>query len=141
MGFIFGKNSYLKDNWNKLDFIVVITGGMQLFSDSNKGSALRTIRLLRPLRSINKIKGIRVIVGSLIESLPAMVNVALFLLFIIVLFSTFGLHLFSQMYEYRCRITPEPINGEWPVVPGYNRLCNPDLDNCPANSTCGSPGI
>ncbi len=26
MGFIMGKNSYLKDNWNKLDFIVVITG-------------------------------------------------------------------------------------------------------------------
>ena len=26
MGFIIGKNSYLRDNWNKLDFIVVATG-------------------------------------------------------------------------------------------------------------------
>jgi len=26
MGFVIGKNSYLRDHWNKLDFIVVTTG-------------------------------------------------------------------------------------------------------------------
>ena len=26
MGFCLGKNSYIRDHWNKLDFIVVITG-------------------------------------------------------------------------------------------------------------------
>jgi fumarate reductase subunit C len=26
MGFAFGKGAYLKDNWNKLDFVVVATG-------------------------------------------------------------------------------------------------------------------
>lgn len=26
MGFVFGKNSYLKDLWNILDFIIVISG-------------------------------------------------------------------------------------------------------------------
>lgn len=25
MGFYFGKNAYLKDNWNVLDFIIVVT--------------------------------------------------------------------------------------------------------------------
>lgn len=25
-GFIFGKNCYIEDSWNKLDFIVVVTG-------------------------------------------------------------------------------------------------------------------
>jgi hypothetical protein len=67
MGFALGKNAYLKDYWNQLDFVVVATGiyGM-LGSGSNNTSALRTIRLLRPLRSINKVRGIRVIVTSLI---------------------------------------------------------------------------
>jgi len=70
--------------------------------------AIRTIRLLRPLRSINKIKGIRIIVASLIDSIPPLGNVLIFLGFIIILFATFGLHLFSGMFEYRCRLTPEP---------------------------------
>lgn len=26
MGFCFGKGAYIKDNWNKLDFVVVVTG-------------------------------------------------------------------------------------------------------------------
>lgn len=110
MGFLLGKNSYLGDNWNKLDFIVVVTGiyGM-LGLGSNNASALRTIRLLRPLRSINKVRGIRVIVTSLIDSLPPLANVALFLFFIIILFGTFGLHLFYGMFENRCRFGDGPV--------------------------------
>jgi hypothetical protein len=29
MGFLLGKGAYLGDNWNKLDFIVVVTGYIQ----------------------------------------------------------------------------------------------------------------
>jgi len=75
---------------------------------TNNASALRTIRLLIPLRSINKVRGIRVIVTSLIESMPPLANVALFLLFIIILFGTFGLHLFTNMFEKRCRFGDAP---------------------------------
>jgi hypothetical protein len=73
--------------------------------------AIRAVRLLRPLRSINKVKGIRVIVTAFIASMPPLMNVGIFLIFIIILLGTFGLHLFAGMYEYRCRTTPEPING------------------------------
>jgi hypothetical protein len=31
MGFLFGRNTYLKDGWNKLDFIVVVTGFLSMF--------------------------------------------------------------------------------------------------------------
>lgn len=65
MGFVFDKNCYLRDAWNCLDFVVVVTGMYGFIGDSNF-SALRTIRLLRPLRSINKIRGIRVIVEALL---------------------------------------------------------------------------
>ena len=56
-----------------------------MVGEGAKTGALRTIRLLRPLRSINKVKGIRVIVTSLILSFEALANVALFLTFIIIL--------------------------------------------------------
>jgi len=96
-----------------------------MLGGGNRSGALRTIRLLRPLRSINKVRGIRVIVVALISSFEALANVGLFLFFIIILFGTFGLHLFSGMFEWRCRLTPVPYaNGTWPIVPDYFKLCN-----------------
>jgi hypothetical protein len=54
MGFILNENSYLRDGWNIIDFVVVVVGYVQLFSeDSNINlGGLRTFRVLRPLRSI-----------------------------------------------------------------------------------------
>lgn len=127
MGFLFGKNCYIKDHWNKLDFIVVSTGiyGM-LGTGSNGASALRTIRLLRPLRSINKVRGIRVIVTSLLLSLPPLANVGVFLMFIIILFGTFGLHLFYGMFEYRCRFGDAPAEEIIDGVPVLKWRHDPD---------------
>ena len=69
MGFILGKHSYLSNGWNKIDFFIVIFGIWNLFGGTNFG-IIRTIRLLRPLRSINKVRGISDLVSSLIESIP-----------------------------------------------------------------------
>jgi len=111
-----------------------------MVGEGAKTGALRTIRLLRPLRSINKVKGIRVIVTSLILSFEALANVALFLTFIIILLGTFGLHLFWGMFEWRCRLTPEPYqNGTWPLYPDHFRICDQSINNCPAGSFCGAP--
>ena len=102
--------------------------------------AIRAVRLLRPLRSINKIKGIRVIVTAFIASMPPLVNVGVFLCFIVVLLGTFGIHLFAGMYEWRCRKTPEPVNGVWELMePMHFRLCKPEYNNCPEGTYCGAP--
>jgi len=143
MGFVFGRNSYLKDGWNKLDFVVVGTGFMSLFG-LGKISALRTIRLLRPLRSINKIEGLRILVNSIIKSVPKILNVLIFFLFIIILMAVFALHMFNGMFEYRCRLTEEPILNidglyEWPMLEDYNKLCNLETNNCPDGTFCGNP--
>ena len=52
--------------------------------------ALRTLRVLRPLRSINAIPSMRRLINSLIESLPALANVVIFLLFVFLLFGILG---------------------------------------------------
>ena len=102
MGFILGRGTYISDGWNKLDFIVVCTGVLSLFG-YGKISAIRTIRLLRPLRSINKIEGLRIMVNSILMSIPQIANVAAFLVFVMTLQAVFGLHLFHGSFEYRCR--------------------------------------
>lgn len=93
MGLVLEKCTYLRDGWNIIDFIVVITSIISfspgMFNLSV--SAIRTTRILRPLRSINYIEGIRILIGSMLESLPDLGNVLIFLTFIITLFGILGL--------------------------------------------------
>lgn len=54
---MWGKNTYLADSWNRLDFFIVIAGAFEycLHMENLNLTAIRTIRVLRPLRAINRI--------------------------------------------------------------------------------------
>ena len=69
MGLIKGENSYLKDAWNWLDFIVVITGLLTIMLNVENVSGLRTFRIFRPLRGLSTLPSMRVLVGTLLASL------------------------------------------------------------------------
>jgi hypothetical protein len=118
------ERSYLRDNWNVLDFFVVITGLVESLLTGYNLKALRTLRVLRPLKSINAIPSLRRLVQSLIRSLPDFANVSMFLFFIFILFGILGLHSFSDAVYYHCRSTPMPVNAtHWPAV-DQKRLCS-----------------
>lgn len=53
MGFFMREHSYLRDSWNIMDFSVVTLGWFTKFVDSGDISAIKVIRILRPLRAIN----------------------------------------------------------------------------------------
>ena len=78
---------------------------------------------MRPLKSINSIKGIKVLMRSLFTALPALSNVIIFLSFILVLYGTLGIQLFDGVLENRCRQTPEPVDGVWLVYDNNTKLC------------------
>ena len=62
MGFVLHKKSYLREAWNCLDFFIVmisIIGMLPISGGSDSLKALRTFRILRPLRSINKMPTMR----------------------------------------------------------------------------------
>ena len=63
LGFLFNKGAYLRDAWNMLDFVIVGSGylGIILQGGANL-SVLRSFRVIRPLRTISSIQGLRVIV-------------------------------------------------------------------------------
>ena len=63
-GFIFNKGAYLRDAWNLLDFVIVTTGyvGIILSGGGVNLSVLRSFRVIRPLRTISSIEGLRIIV-------------------------------------------------------------------------------
>lgn len=53
MGFFMRAHSYLRDSWNIMDFSVVVLGWVSSIIDSENISAIKVIRILRPLRTIN----------------------------------------------------------------------------------------
>jgi hypothetical protein len=59
MGFIIHHKAYLRDGWNWIDFIVVITGLIEKIPGVPTFRGLRTLRILRPLRSINSIPSMK----------------------------------------------------------------------------------
>ena len=53
--------------------------------------ALRVVRVIRPLKSINAMPSMRQLVSALISSLPELANVTIFLGFVFILFGILGL--------------------------------------------------
>jgi len=147
MGFVVHRNSYLRDPWNWLDFIVVLIGIFEFAYDgADTGiTALRALRVLRPLRSINAYPSMKRLIGTLLSSLPRLANVVVFILFIFFLFGILGVKLFQGVLYQRCRLTEEPTpltgpNARWEFA--GDQLCAKDasgLHVCPTGLTCGAP--
>ena len=66
MSFFKHRNAYLSDPWNWLDFFIVVVSLISLTPclDQSSLKALRTARILRPLRSMSQLKSMR----SLLET-------------------------------------------------------------------------
>ena len=54
-GFVLDKSSYLRDNWNRLDFIIVICSFIDVFVSQIDLSFVKILRLLRALRPLRLI--------------------------------------------------------------------------------------
>ncbi|KAI4800170.1 hypothetical protein KUCAC02_014962 [Chaenocephalus aceratus] len=54
---IFGRRCYLGDTWNRLDFFIVMSGMIEYSLDLQNlnFTAIRTVRVLRPLKAINRV--------------------------------------------------------------------------------------
>lgn len=65
----------------------------------------------------------RVLVTSLLSSIPGLANVAVFLMFVFLIFGILGVQLFAGLTHYKCRVTPYPLLQD-------DSLCNNDGDHC-----------
>lgn len=96
LGFLCGEEAYLKDSWNILDFIIVLSSIFNWLLDRfSKISfsflrGFRALRALRPLRMISKDEGMKTVVNSLLKAIPSLFNVALINLLFLVVFGILG---------------------------------------------------
>lgn len=124
-GFVMDNHTYLRDPWNWLDFVVVVTGLISLLPGISANlQALRIFRLIRPLKTITMLPNMRRFFTALINSLIDLSAAFLTTLFFILIFSVLGLSLWVDRFNYFCRTTSIPEHGAFPLNPEFrNTLC------------------
>uniref|UniRef100_A0A674P234 Ion transport domain-containing protein n=1 Tax=Takifugu rubripes TaxID=31033 RepID=A0A674P234_TAKRU len=101
---IFGRRCYLGDTWNRLDFFIVMAGMVEYSLDLQNInlSAIRTVRVLRPLKAINRVPSLRILVNLLLDTLPMLGNVLLLCFFVFFIFGIIGVQLWAGLLRNRC---------------------------------------
>uniref|UniRef100_A0A8B9VYR9 Sodium channel protein n=1 Tax=Anas zonorhyncha TaxID=75864 RepID=A0A8B9VYR9_9AVES len=105
-GFCIDDFTCLRDPWNWLDFIVISFAYVTEFVDLGNVSALRTFRVLRALKTISVIPGLKTIVGALIQSVKKLSDVMILTVFCLSVFALIGLQLFMGNLKNKCLLWP-----------------------------------
>ncbi|XP_062270793.1 sodium channel, voltage-gated, type I like, alpha b isoform X8 [Scomber scombrus] len=110
-GFCVGKFTFLRDPWNWLDFSVILMAYVTEFVDLGNVSALRTFRVLRALKTISVIPGLKTIVGALIQSVKKLSDVMILTVFCLSVFALIGLQLFMGNLRQKCVRVPLNVSA------------------------------
>ncbi|XP_075226266.1 voltage-dependent calcium channel type A subunit alpha-1-like [Lycorma delicatula] len=116
LGFVLHSGSYLRNVWNIMDFVVVVTGIMTVLStlqvtaptentadeESMDLRTLRAIRVLRPLKLVSGIPSLQVVLKSIIKAMAPLLQIGLLVLFAIVIFAIIGLEFYSGALHQTC---------------------------------------
>ncbi|NXX38051.1 SCN4A protein, partial [Tricholaema leucomelas] len=112
-GFVWDEFTFLRDPWNCLDLVVIIVMYVTMCITTSKFSALRTFRVLRTLKAISVIPGLKVIVNSLIESVKKLTDVLILTVFCLSVFALIGLQLFMGNLTSKCVLTGAVYNDSF----------------------------
>ncbi|XP_070813062.1 sodium channel protein type 3 subunit alpha isoform X12 [Pituophis catenifer annectens] len=105
-GFCLEGFTFLRDPWNWLDFSVILMAYVTEFVNLGNVSALRTFRVLRALKTISVIPGLKTIVGALIQSVKKLSDVMILTVFCLSVFALIGLQLFMGNLRHKCLLWP-----------------------------------
>ncbi len=103
LGFFICPESYLRDNWSRLDFFIVTVSTLELSLSSLNLPFLRIFRILRtlrPLRLMSHNENLRVVVSCLLESFGAIANVTLVIFVMWLIYGILGINLMAGRFGY-----------------------------------------
>ncbi|CAL8344953.1 unnamed protein product [Merluccius merluccius] len=128
LGFVFHKGSYLRNGWNVMDFIVVLSGilatagaHMNIPVDLR---TLRAVRVLRPLKLVSGIPSLQIVLKSIMKAMIPLLQIGLLLFFAILMFAIIGLEFYSGKLHHTC-------------LPSMDILENETVDSSEVAFACG----
>ncbi|XP_030378196.1 sodium channel protein para isoform X2 [Scaptodrosophila lebanonensis] len=111
-GFILCPFTYLRDAWNWLDFVVIALAYVTMGIDLGNLAALRTFRVLRALKTVAIVPGLKTIVGAVIESVKNLRDVIILTMFSLSVFALMGLQIYMGVLTQKC-VKKFPLDGSW----------------------------
>ncbi|XP_035756637.1 voltage-dependent R-type calcium channel subunit alpha-1E [Egretta garzetta] len=106
LGFVFHKGSYLRNGWNVMDFIVVLSGILATagthFNTHVDLRTLRAVRVLRPLKLVSGIPSLQIVLKSIMKAMVPLLQIGLLLFFAILMFAIIGLEFYSGKLHRAC---------------------------------------
>jgi len=85
---------YFKSGWNIFDFSLIV---LSLLPIASQFAMLgRVLRLLRVLRLINALPELRIIVETLVKSIPSMFHITILMSILFFIYGVLGFHLFHE---------------------------------------------
>uniref|UniRef100_A0A669DG30 Voltage-dependent N-type calcium channel subunit alpha n=1 Tax=Oreochromis niloticus TaxID=8128 RepID=A0A669DG30_ORENI len=118
LGFAFHKGSYLRNGWNVMDFVVVLTGILATVGADFDLRTLRAVRVLRPLKLVSGIPSLQVVLKSIMKAMVPLLQIGLLLFFAILMFAIIGLDFYMGKFHRTCfRINTSEQTADFPC--GY----------------------
>uniref|UniRef100_A0A8C8LTF2 Voltage-dependent calcium channel alpha-1 subunit IQ domain-containing protein n=1 Tax=Oncorhynchus tshawytscha TaxID=74940 RepID=A0A8C8LTF2_ONCTS len=138
LGFVFHKGSYLRNGWNVMDFIVVLSGilatagaHMNIPVDLR---TLRAVRVLRPLKLVSGIPSLQIVLKSIMKAMVPLLQIGLLLFFAILMFAIIGLEFYSGKLHSTCLPMPNILENETVDKSESEFPCG--VRKCPDKYTC-----
>ncbi|XP_056104661.1 calcium channel, voltage-dependent, P/Q type, alpha 1A subunit, b isoform X16 [Rhinichthys klamathensis goyatoka] len=127
LGFAFHKGSYLRNGWNVMDFVVVLTGILSSVGSELDLRTLRAVRVLRPLKLVSGIPSLQVVLKSIMKAMIPLLQIGVLLFVAILMFAIIGLEFYMGKFHETCydNVTFEIFDEQ----PCGARSC-PDWSNC-----------
>ncbi|XP_051950554.1 voltage-dependent R-type calcium channel subunit alpha-1E-like [Xyrauchen texanus] len=144
LGFVFHKGSYLRNGWNVMDFIVVLSGILATAGAHMNISldlrTLRAVRVLRPLKLVSGIPSLQIVLKSIMKAMVPLLQIGLLLFFAILMFAIIGLEFYSGKLHSHCE--PSPADNETVHSSDSENQCGcPPKYKCSGNWTGPNDGI
>uniref|UniRef100_A0A8D2DY97 Voltage-dependent P/Q-type calcium channel subunit alpha n=1 Tax=Sciurus vulgaris TaxID=55149 RepID=A0A8D2DY97_SCIVU len=133
LGFAFHKGSYLRNGWNVMDFVVVLTGILATVGTEFDLRTLRAVRVLRPLKLVSGIPSLQVVLKSIMKAMIPLLQIGLLLFFAILIFAIIGLEFYMGKFHTTCfEEGTDDIQGESPAPCGTEEPAR----TCPNGTRC-----
>nr|XP_015222183.1 PREDICTED: voltage-dependent N-type calcium channel subunit alpha-1B-like isoform X19 [Lepisosteus oculatus] len=131
LGFVLHKGSYLRNGWNVMDFVVVLTGILAVAGTDFDLRTLRAVRVLRPLKLVSGIPSLQVVLKSIMKAMVPLLQIGLLLFFAIVMFAIIGLEFYMGRFHKTCfKIETGEIAADFPCG------TEPPARLCPNETEC-----
>uniref|UniRef100_A0A452UQN9 Voltage-dependent R-type calcium channel subunit alpha n=1 Tax=Ursus maritimus TaxID=29073 RepID=A0A452UQN9_URSMA len=134
LGFIFHKGSYLRNGWNVMDFIVVLSGILATagthFNTHVDLRTLRAVRVLRPLKLVSGIPSLQIVLKSIMKAMVPLLQIGLLLFFAILMFAIIGLEFYSGKLHRAC------FTNNSGILEGFDPPHPCGVQGCPAGYEC-----